>query len=194
MPTTPTKVLTALVTATVVVSVGAAANASLDSSDDAQPLTPAEAGEIKTAAVPSVQTAIENTFAIFRNQAPDAMPPSVQAQVGSPERHGRNASLARSFDTPYGTGWIIPGDGAVCIAVPTTTNGYGTSCIPTELAVERGLWLRVGSASGKNLDTLIVPDGASAASGGKRLSAASNGVVTEVSSGNDAPPRVTRNR
>lgn len=184
-----TSLLTAAAITVALGSAGAGAQAALEP----QQPSPAEAGQSGTTAVPVVQEEIEKNFAIFRTQEPATMPADVQLQVGSADRYGRNAALARSFATPYGAGWVIPGDGTVCIAVPTTTKGYASSCIPTSLAVERGLWIRVGSADGKVLDTMVVPDGTTAASGSKELATTPSGVASELSSGEDAPvPAVTR--
>lgn len=159
---------------------GSAAYAAI-APDDNQPLSPREAAAIKTVAVPVVQDQITNNFPLFRNQPATPMPRDIAEQVASPETHGRNATLARSFQTPYGTGWVIPGDGYLCIAVPTTTNGSGTSCVPTELAIERGLWLRIGGsrADGKVLETVVAPDGANVVSGTKTLPTSADGVVSE---------------
>jgi hypothetical protein len=152
-----TRVILAM-TATAGIGFGATAASGLvvGPSDGSQPtvfLTP-------TKAVATIQTDIASAFPLFdETAAASRMPASVVAQVGSSLRYGRNAALARPVDTPNGTGWVIPGDGYLCLAVPDPVNGYGSTCLPTAVAATRGLWLRLGGAraDGKVVDTVVVP-------------------------------------
>lgn len=121
-------------------------------------------GGAPTSAVPDVQAAISAHFALFRDQPATGMPADAVAQVGSPGRYGRNPDLAREIETPTGPGWVIPGNGYLCIAVPDPVDGYGTTCLPTDVAAQQGLSIRLWGdlPSGKTAETMLVPDGASA--------------------------------
>lgn len=119
------------------------------------------------AQTPSPITAVEPeakaAFKVLRDVAPSAMPAAVVEQVGSSERYGRNPALARKISTPTGDGWVIPGKGYVCIAVNDTGYGWGTSCVPTDIAAEHGLAIGLMDALGRTKETLLVPDGKTAA-------------------------------
>jgi hypothetical protein len=108
-----------------------------------------EAFREHTTAVAVVQQPIEESFKIFRDRSATPMPAKIAAQVGSPSRFGRNPNLARRIRTPTGDGWIIPGDGWLCIAMPDPVDGYGTSCLPTQIAAKQGLY--VGLSGGKGI-------------------------------------------
>jgi hypothetical protein len=122
----------------------------------------AAAIQTPTAAVTAVQPDAQAAFKLLRTVAPTPMPPDVADAVGSPQRFGRNPALARSIQTPTGKGWVIPGDGFLCIAVPDPVDGWGTTCLPTAVAAQRGLGIGLTAANGKSVETLLVPDGAAA--------------------------------
>lgn len=157
--------------------------------------TPRETGAIKTSAVPAVQDQIKDSFALFRDQPPSPIPAELVEQIASPQRHGRNAALARSIQTANGAGWAIPGDGYLCLAVPTTARSYATTCVPTELAIDRGLWLRLSGAreDAKALDTIVVPDSVDTViSGASELKVPETGVISEfVDADGTSGPRLT---
>lgn len=117
-------------------------------------LSPKEFNRVTTA-VPAVQQQILDQFRIFRDQMPSAIPTDVAEQIASPKRWGRNPNLARKIKTVTGDGWVIPGDGFLCIAIPDPVDGFGTTCQPTQMAAARGL--QVGLSGGKG-----VPAGKSA--------------------------------
>ena len=200
-----TKILAALVAAAAV-SGGAFVSAATKSSGEVPPGSAKQAPTDQLGApVPVVQDEIRENFALFRNEAATPMPPDIAVQIGSSTRYGRNSALARTIATPYGTGWVTPGDGYLCIAVPDPVDGYGSSCVPTELAVARGLVLRLGGVgakgapfetadeAGETLDTMVLPDGAKAVAGSRTLSANANGVVSDRNRGGAGPmPKLTR--
>lgn len=119
------------------------------------------------APTPSPITAVEPeakaAFKVLRDVAPSAMPADVVEQVGSSARYGRNPALARKISTPTGDGWVIPGKGYVCIAVDDTGYGWANSCVPTDVAAQRGLAIGLMDAKGRTKETLLVPDGKTAA-------------------------------
>jgi hypothetical protein len=162
-------------------------------------LSPAMTAATSTVAVPAVQAAIAAGFPLFRVKPPTAMPEPLATQLASPTRFGRNAALARAIATPYGTGWVIPGDGYLCLAVPDPVSGYGESCTSVAVAAEQGLWLRLhgGRADGKALDTLVLPNATKVAetsrSQATTLSPTSDGVVSQLTDA-DAPPRLVAAR
>ncbi len=92
-----------------------------------------------TVAVAQLDPALTESFALFREHRASAPPASVTAQVAGPTRYGRNPSFARRIHTATGTGWVVPGDGYLCIVVPDPVDGYGTSCNLIEDVVRRGL-------------------------------------------------------
>lgn len=179
----------------VVVGGATAAYAAVGGIDFSKFPTPREAEAIKTSAVPLVQDQIKDSFALFRDQPPSPIPAELVEQIASPQRHGRNAALARSIQTANGAGWAIPGDGYLCLAVPTTARSYATTCVPTELAIDRGLWLRLSGAreDGKALDTIVVPVSVDTViSGASELEVPKTGVVSEfVDADSTSGPRPT---
>ncbi|HEU4976503.1 MAG TPA: hypothetical protein VFT50_15530 [Baekduia sp.] len=124
-------------------------------------VSPAEAQSVETTAVSEVQPELRASFALFRDRPASGMPEAVAAQVGSPRRFGRNPALARAINTVTGTGWVIPGDGFVCVAVPDPVDGYGTTCMPTSLAAQRGVSIALWGnlPGGQAAETMLVPDG-----------------------------------
>lgn len=113
--------------------------------------------------IAAVEPQAKAAFKVLRDVAPSAMPADVVEQVGSSARYGRNPALARKISTPTGDGWVIPGKGYICIAVDDTGYGWGTSCVPTDVAAERGLAIGLMDAQGRTKETLVVPDGRTAA-------------------------------
>lgn len=90
--------------------------------------------------------------------AADRLPADALPAAG-PGRFGRNPGLARAVRTTTGTGWVVPGDGVVCLVVPDLVDGYGTSCAPTGVVAAEGLTVGVASDDGASATTLA-PDGA----------------------------------
>ncbi|MCW2982997.1 MAG: hypothetical protein JWR63_567 [Conexibacter sp.] len=129
-------------------------------SNNASSATPSQA---PTVAVAAVQPDAAAAFKLLRTTPPSVMPADVAEAVASPAGYGRNSALARAIKTATGTGWVIPGNGYLCIAIPDPGFGWGTSCVPTAVAAQRGLSIGLTSASGKTAETLLVPDGAGAA-------------------------------
>lgn len=123
--------------------------------------TPEEMHKVTTAVV-GVQQPIEESFKIFRDQVATPMPAEIAAQIGSPKRFGRNSDLARKIKTVTGDGWVIPGDGWLCLAMPDPVDGYGTSCLPTQIAAKQGLYVGLsggkGIAAGMSAQTALVSD------------------------------------
>lgn len=120
-----------------------------------------------TEPISTVDPAIEQHFVLFREQAADGMPEEAAEQVGSSRRFGRNADLARAIRTTNGTGWVIPANGFLCIAVPDPVDGFATGCSPTAAAIQNGLILSMGGSmpNDKVSETLVVPDGRRAVDG-----------------------------
>ncbi|HEU4973802.1 MAG TPA: hypothetical protein VFT50_01835 [Baekduia sp.] len=153
---------------------------------------PAIAFDLPTSAVAAVQSDIVSHFALFR-AAPSPIPWDIAAGIASSSRFGRNAALARAIRTPYGKGWVIPGDGYLCITMPDPVDGYGESCQPTSVVLHRGLWLRL-AGDGPNAqaaDVLLIPDGATATKAARGTSMdAETGVVSHLGIVSDPPPTV----
>jgi hypothetical protein len=158
-------------------------------------LTPAQAFNVRTAAVAEVQPRIASNFALFRDRPARPVPDELVAQIASPTRFGRNPALARSIDTANGTGWVVPGDGYLCLVVPDPVSGYGVGCTTTEVAIKQGLWLRLHGEDpeGPALDTLVLPDETKAvvdtATGSRVLEAGDDGVVSAAVKA-AAPPEI----
>lgn len=150
---------TAAASAVVALAAGWAVAGSDD--DSGTEIRAALVGAEPTVAARELAPAIVENFALFRERAAAKMPDDVARQVGSPTRYGRNVSLARAIETVTGTGWVIPGDGYLCLAVPDPVDGYGTTCAPTEVAVRQGLALTLSGnlPDGKAAETLVVADG-----------------------------------
>jgi hypothetical protein len=134
--------------------------------------TPFEAWSAPTTAITAVGEDVKSHFTLFRDYPATGMPAGVAISMASPEHYGRNAALARAIDTPYGQGWVVPGDGYLCIVVPNTVPGYAEGCSPVDYAVQNGLWQRLdGDAT---LDTVLAPDGTTAQLGGGRNAPSQN--------------------
>lgn len=143
-----------------------------------------------TTPIASMPREITDHFRLFRDQLAAAMPPEIERVIASSDKYGRNARFARSISTPNGTGWVIPGDGYICLAVPDPVDGYGESCVRTSVALERGVWLRLAgdAPDSRAVDTIVVPDGAKIVSDGSPAQDQSvNGVVTRVQHSADSP-------
>lgn len=153
-------VMAAVVVGTVVATSTAVA-AIQDDGDRPTDIRAAMTAATPTRAVSDVDPVLVASFGLFRDRPASGMPADAVAQVGSPNRFGRNPALARQIETVTGAGWVIPGDGFVCIVMPDPIDGYGTSCLPVEAAVGRGLSLSMGGnmPNGKVAEVLLVPDG-----------------------------------
>jgi hypothetical protein len=177
---------TALIVASIGVLGGGTtwAASSSDSGTALQPDGTAASGA-PTVAVSDVQPDIRASFALFRDRPASAMPEDVAAQVGSPARFGRNPDLARAIKTVTGTGWVIPGNGYLCIVMPDPVDGYGTTCEPTGAAVRQGLIISMwgNMPNGRVAETLLVAD-EQHASAGADVPAADEGVTSVFT---DAP-------
>jgi hypothetical protein len=152
------------------------------------------AANTPTTAVTAVQPDAAASFKLLRTTPPTPMPADVIAGIGSPERFGRNPALARAIKTPTGTGWVIPGDGFLCIAIPDPVDGWGSTCLPTDVAAVRGLDIGLTAADGRTIETMLVPDDApvekvtgpvsttptlaSAAVSRKRVTVGANGIAS----------------
>lgn len=139
----------------------------------------------QTTAVDRVSPEIERTLSLFRTRTATPVPPNLVPMVASPSRYGRNAALARQIQTVTGTGYVIPGDGYVCIVVPDPIDGYGSTCATVASVKTRGLYIGLKEGAipeGKHAQTVVVPDGATAevpgASGEATRSAGTTGVVS----------------
>lgn len=137
------------------------ASGSPDTLPSAAP-TPASPTAVPTTAVKAVQPDAAQAFKLLRTVAPTPMPADVAEAVGSPQRYGRNPHLARQINTLTGPGYVIPGDGYLCIVVKDPVDGWGTTCNTTVDAVRQGLSIGLHDATGKGIDTVLVPDDAHA--------------------------------
>lgn len=115
-----------------------------------------------TTAINAVQPDAAKAFKLLRTVPPTPMPADVAEVVGSPQRYGRNPNLARQISTLTGPGYVIPGDGYLCIVVKDPVDGWGSTCSPIADAIRRGLSIGLHGADGKGTDTLLVPDDARA--------------------------------
>lgn len=125
--------------------------------------SPIDAAQAPTTAVQKVDPALERAFALLRTRTATPVPDALVDQFASPARYGRNPALARQIETVTGTGWVIPGNGYLCIAIPDPVDGYGSTCSRTEDVLRRGLYigLRGGKVpDGQAAQTILAPDGA----------------------------------
>jgi hypothetical protein len=132
-------------------------------------MAPADAWATPTTAVAEAGDDVTSHFTLFRDHPASGMPADVVQMMASPGHYGRNAALARAIDTANGQGWVVPGDGYLCMVLPNgTASGYAEGCTPTDLAVRDGLWVRLsGEGDGATaLDTVLAPDGTTAQLGG----------------------------
>lgn len=112
------------------------------------------------APIAAVQADQARALRVLRRErrAGDALPADAAAAAG-PGRFGRNPGLSRAVRTATGTGWVVPGDGVVCLVVPDPVDGYGTSCAPTDVIGDDGLTVGVAGDDAASATTLV-PDGA----------------------------------
>jgi hypothetical protein len=151
-------VRTAIIAATVLLVAYAIANLAGHSAQAGAAVSP------DPTPVAAVSADIADNFAIFRDQRAVNMPPDVVTALASPARFARNASLAREIQTLHGPGWIVPGDGWLCIIAPDPIDSYGTGCSPIDSALVHGLVLGLRDGpTGAGYVTALVPDGAQAA-------------------------------
>lgn len=121
--------------------------------------------DVRTSPVAKVPSPTARSFRAFREQAASPMPADAAAAAASGSRFGRNPNLARKIATPAGPGWVVPGASVICLVVPDPVDGYGTSCVPTDWAAERGVVVGMRSGAdgrGPGYITALVPDGAEA--------------------------------
>lgn len=181
----------AVATSAAAIAVGAHA----ESGPSADAAAPAQSGIVRTAsAVPAVQAAIRDHFALFRDEQASPPPTDVAIAMASSAKFGRNAALARAIRTPYGQGWVVPGDGFLCIVMPDPVDGYGESCNRTADVLQHGLWLRLaGDGPGAPAaDVLLAPDGAKVSGAGSRAAASAGpGVVSHLGVVADPRPVVS---
>ena len=173
----------------VTASAAAAATAVGQTGQKVEPVT----GEPTALAVQSVPKHVQAGFALFRERAASPIPAPTSEYIGAPGSFGRNSDLAREFSTAAGTGWVIPGDGYLCIAIPDPLTGYAESCAPTEVALKNGLWVRVegDGQDASTTDALLVPDGTVVHAPGTGTSSGAPGVVVHEGVASDPRPTVT---
>jgi hypothetical protein len=140
-----------------------------------------------TKAVATVSPEIQGTLSIFRTRTATPVPAALVPRIASPTKYGRNAALARQIQTVTGTGYVIPGDGYVCIVVPDPVDGYGSTCSAIDDVKRRGLYIGLTEGAipaGKHAQTVVVPDGATASvpgkSGAASKSSSTAGVISEL--------------
>lgn len=141
----------------------------------------------KTTAVVTVSGDILRTLSVFRTRTPTPIPADLVPRIASPDKYGRNPALARQIETVTGTGYVIPGDGYVCIVVPDPVDGYGSTCDTVGNIKKRGLYIGLKEGAipvGKHAQTVVVPDGATAKvpgmPGDAARAAGTAGVVSEL--------------
>lgn len=130
-------------------------------------------------------------FAVFRRArgAADTIPPSLGHLLGESDVTGKNLALARRFDTADGPGWAIPGNGAVCLALPDRLADVAVACSSTEDAALRGsIAMMIGADDpSRVLVGMIVPGAASVAAtfrdGRTRALDVAGGIVSTVLTG-----------
>jgi hypothetical protein len=103
--------------------------------------------------------------------------------VAGPTRYGRNPAFAREIETTTGPGWVVPGDGYLCIVVPDPIDGYGTSCNETKDVVRRGIAIELRGGAvrdGQAAQTRLLTDRqvADAVRQGRLDAAPEDGVVS----------------
>jgi hypothetical protein len=146
---------------------------------------PSETSHVKITAVQPEQA---QQFAIFRRgQTPRDTPPQAAKQMlGESRETGKNIGLARAFDTPHGTGWAIPGDGNLCLAMPDPVDGFGLVCQKTDPTAAEGLLgiMVDPKKPGRHTIMLLTADGADVsaefADGTTRSLRVREGIVSET--------------
>jgi hypothetical protein len=105
--------------------------------------------------------------------------------LGDASLTGKNVDLARGFSTPTGRGWVIPGDGFVCMAAPDPVDGFGETCAATSTVTASGMinMLVSPTTPGAAEVSVLVPDGATASvehvDGSAESLAVADGVASE---------------
>lgn len=150
-----------------------------------------------------LQAQQEQNFPVFaRERRPaDEMPPLASNMLGEAELTRKNTALARAFESPTGTGWVIPGDGMICLALPDSVLGYGVSCAPSERAAAHGLVLVMaeGGAPAAQTVAVLLPEGSHASTGRQsvrtRLEANDDGIaITRLGGDNEVRVVTPRGR
>lgn len=118
----------------------------------------------KVSQIQDIQPEEQKQFAVFQRAhgITDDMPPSVAKLLGESDITGKNLALARRFATADGSGWAIPGNGSVCIALPDRLGLLGLSCSSSEDAAAHGaIAMMIGpDEPARVLLGLVVPHGA----------------------------------
>jgi hypothetical protein len=177
--------LTVAAACTVAVAVAAGAPSTGSDSSATDVVSPAMPAAVALATVVQPDQAAAFTVLNRPRTAGDAMPAEARAQVGNGPQSGRNVDLSRAISTVTGRGWVIPGNGTVCLVVPDPVDGYALACNPTERASSGGVLSMLISSETPDVAhvTLLVPDESSVAvtmADGKRrsLAADADGVVS----------------
>jgi hypothetical protein len=131
-------------------------------------------------------------FAVLRGarRQTDEIPAATRALIGDSHVSGRNTTLSRAIETRDGTGWVVPGNGTICLAVPDSVDGVGVTCSNTDFVAAYGMpLLSIAAARPDAVElTALVPDGGEIevayASGARRtLRPDASGVVSSVITG-----------
>lgn len=105
-------------------------------------------------------------FAIFRRAPSGLDQPSAEARalLSGPSHTGMNIDLARGYRGPDGTGWVVPGNGSLCLVMPDPVDGFGVACEPTTKAKQVGLVGIMVDPKKQAIAkvTVLLPDGAKA--------------------------------
>lgn len=150
------------VIAAIVVVIALAIDARVDAASQPQSRF-GESGHVSQTQI--VQADQLRHFAVFRRVrgAADTIPPVVGHLLGESDVTGKNLALAKRFETPDGPGWAIPGNGAVCLALPDRLADVGVACSSTEDAAAHGaIAMMIGADRPyRTLLGMLVPDAAS---------------------------------
>lgn len=151
------------IAASTVAIAGGAIAASSDPAEQAAPPTSGPGAPARDQApVTSTQPEQSATLQLMRQQ-PSAMNTYESRLIGSTS-FGKNAKLARSFSSTTGTGWAIPGNGEICIAIPDPVDGFAEVCNLNEFAAKNGLYVALLNPDQNIADiAVLVPDGQQAA-------------------------------
>lgn len=116
--------------------------------------------------IKAVQADQAASFAMFRRAptASDALPAGVRSLLGETAVTGKNVDLARAVTTAAGTAWVVPGDGAICIALPDPVDIVGLGCATTQFAAKYGALAELYNPGDPDtrLVGILLPDGGSA--------------------------------
>jgi hypothetical protein len=180
------KVLALAVLVALVATAGAIAATGSGSDDHGPTADQVTDPQFRVAKVQAVEPDQAASFSILRRQrtAADEMPASARAMLGNPRLNGKNVDLARAIDTPTGKGWVIPGRGSICVAIPDPVDGYGLGCNTTEDAESGGAISSMNNGRDTRVVVVgLVPDSAGPpevtfADGSMRALDAPGGVVS----------------